>query len=234
MNSDIRPLTASPQAGLAERLDKALAWRTRQAELDIDDVAVAIGLAPAALAAKRAGREPILFQDVEALEDHFTAIGFSGLIDELRRPQGWSSRSLPLNAARSNAIASQLLDVVAEIRTAERSLPELLSEKGLLAHVHIMIRADDAIRTVHCGGAAAAHAVNVDRSILGRDLRSLSDRAYGLFLHNHISELLRRGQPDVSRITSPSLRYSRLSIPAGLTLVSHSFDVEATESFALR
>jgi len=234
MNTDIRLLTTSSQAGLAERLDNALAWRTRQAVLNIDDVAVAVGLSPAALAAKRAGQEPLLFQDVEALEDHFAAIGFPGLIDELRRPQGWAARSLPLSAAHSNPIASRLLDAMAEIRAASLSLPELLSEKGLLAHVHIMIRADDAIRTVHCGGSAAAHAVNVDRSILGRDLRSLSDRAYGLFLHNHVSDLLRRGQADVSRITSPSLRYSRLSIPAGVTLVSHSFDVEATDSFALR
>lgn len=234
MTTPIKPLKSSLQAGLPDRLNNALLWRAEQAKVTLDNVATSIGMPPDLLAAKCSGAAEILFQDVEALEDYFTAIGFPGLIDEVRRPHGWAAFPLPMSVARDNPTASQLLELASDIRSAGLSLPEFLGDCGLLPYVHIMVKTDDAIRTVHCGGSAAASAINVDRSILGRDLRTLSDRAYGYFLHNHISELLRRGQPDLSRITSPVLHYSRLSVPAGLTMVSYSFDVEAAASFTLR
>lgn len=222
------------QAGLAARLDNALLWRTEQAGLAIEAVAGALGMAPAELADKRAGRAPVLFSDIEALDEHFAAIGFPGLIDEVRTPRGWTARPLPMSSASGNEIVGRLLGLAPKIRQAGAALPEFLGDNGLLSYVHIMIRTDDAIRTVHCGGAAMANAINVDRSILGRDVRSLNDRAYGQFLHTHVSELLRRGKPDLCRITSPALRYSRFSIPAGVMFVAYSFDVEVTESFVLR
>ncbi|WP_290813013.1 hypothetical protein [Ferrovibrio sp.] len=234
MSTPIRPLKSPLQAGLPDRLHNALLWRAEQAKVSLDDVAKSVGMSPEILAAKCSGASDILFQDVEVLEDYFTAIGFPGLIDEVRRPHGWASYPLPISVARENQIASRLLNLAGDIRGAGLSLPEFLGECGLLPYVHIMVKTDDAIRTVHCGGSAAASAVSVDRSILGRDLRLLNDRAYGYFLHNHISELLRRGQPDLCRITSPTLHYSRLSVPAGLTMVSYSFDVEAAASFTLR
>jgi hypothetical protein len=234
MSTPIKPLKTSLQVGLPDRLNIALLWRAEQAKVSLEDVAAAVGIPPATLAAKCSGGADILFQDVEALEDYFTAIGFPGLIDEVRRPHGWATYPLPISVARENSIASRLLELAPDIRSAGLSLPEFLGEVGLLPYVHIMVKTDGAIRTVHCGGSAAASAVSVDRSILGRDLRMLNDRAYGYFLHNHISELLRRGQPDLCRITSPTLHYSRLSVPAGLTMVSYSFDVEAAASFTLR
>lgn len=227
--------TAVPtdQADLASRFDAALTWRVQKAEITFDQLAESMGIDPTTLRAKRRGQNKLFYQELEALDEYFSAIGMPGLLDELRAQRRWLSQPLQLKEAKLPPAAKKLLDCAAELRHSGANIHEFLAERALLKHVHIMVRADEAIRTTHCGGSMTS-ADHIDRSIIGRDVRSLSDRPYGQFLHSQVSELIQNGRPDLRRITSPSMQYTRLGVVAGELFVAISFDIEVSRSYVLR
>lgn len=221
------------RADLAERFDAAITWRVAHHDVTFAQLAEVLGMDITTLGAKRRGKNKIFFEEIEAADEYFAALGSPGLVDEVRQARRWLSQPIDLAGAKLPAPARKLLEAAPGLREAGANIHEFLAERGLLKHVHIMVRADEAIRTTHCGGSMAS-ADNLDRSILGRDVRSLSDRPYGQFLHSQVSELIQMGRPDLRRISSPIMRYTRLGVVAGEVFIGCSFDIEVSRKYVLR
>ncbi|MFN3883287.1 MAG: hypothetical protein ACK4Q4_00835 [Rhodocyclaceae bacterium] len=218
---------------LAARFKAALDHRLSLAGLELQHVAKAVGRDPSTLRAHRRGANKLFYLDMEAYDDYFAAIGLPGLIDDVRSQRSWVPSPEPLSAAQGFEPARRLMQRLDGLRQAgEAHIEEYLAEHGLLPYAHILMRADAAIRTGHFGSKMAS-ASALDPSIRGRDVRSLSDRAYGQFLHRHVHELLQAGGPVVHRIVAPMMTYRRLGVPVGNTLVAVSFDIEMAGAYRL-
>ncbi|WP_341893901.1 hypothetical protein [Ferrovibrio terrae] len=214
------------------RFKAAFDHRVSLAGLDQKDVAAAIKKHPSTLRAHRAGENPMSYLDLEAYDDYFAAIGQPGLIDDVRQQRNWTAYAEQLQSVSEYGPAQRLMECAPGLRSAGGAIEEFLAEQGLLPYVHIMVAADGAVRTSAIGSKMPT-ARALDPSIKMRDVRNLSDRAYGQFLHRQVHELLQDGRDVVQHISAPSMSYYRLGVPVGNFLVAVTFGAQVIPSYKL-
>jgi hypothetical protein len=232
-NSTKTTSSGSTENSIADRFRAAVDLRLKHSAITYSDLAVALGMADRTLLAKRNGENKLFYQDIEAADDFFASVGLPGLMDDMRGQRAWANKRETVNREALSAPARKLLDCLGGLHAAGAGLQSFLAEQRLLPHVHIMARADNAVRIVHCGERMAS-AKALSRSILLRDVREISDRPYGLFLHEHVSQLLQAGEPAAHRITAPTMRYRRFSVVTGDFLIAVSDDISVDDSYLLQ
>lgn len=217
----------------AARFKSAFDHRASLAGLDHQDIAVAIGKHPSTLRAHRAGENGIDWLDLEAYDDYFAAVGLPGLIADIREQKNWATHIEQLQSVSMYEPAKRLLECAPGLRAAGRgAIEEFLADQGLLPFVHILVAADGAVRASAIGSKMPT-AKALDPSIRMRDVRSLSDRPYGQFLHRQVHELLQVGGDVVHHISAPSMTYYRLGVPVENFLVGVTFGAEVIPSYKL-
>lgn len=218
---------------LAARFKAAFEHRVALAGVAEQEIAKAVGRDASTLRAHKRGGNRFFYLDMEAYDAYFAAIGLPGLMDDVRAQRSWVPVEEPLAAGQASEPARRLLECMGGLRQAEAAIEEFLAEKGLLAYAHIMVAADGAIRTTRFGSKMPSVS-SLDPAIRGRDVRNLSDRAYGQFLHRQVHEILQRGEPVIHRICAPAMTYRRLGVPVGNSLVAVSFDISTIDGYRLR
>lgn len=227
-----REETKAQTAAIAARLKAAVLSRVEAIRSSVPEVAAGIGKDHTAVYAWMNGTNRFYFQDVLQLDCWFAARGLPGLIGELMSPEQWRAETLDVRRTKMPKRARALLDIAPALRGAGRGLFSIMAEYGMLAEAHVMAVADDAVTVVHCGEQMHA---SVSPSVIGRDVRTLNDKAYGHFIHATVPPLVASGLPAVQRITSPSLSYSRVGVPVdGNRYVALAFDHQFSGDYCLQ
>ncbi len=217
--------TGSPS--VAERLQFAVIDRCRTLGLTIGGLAQALDRHETTVRSWLKGQNRVTFEDVEALDRLFAKQGLPGLFDEMR----WNGSSAPPTwRLVEEAIISDghpelraMLAVADGLRNSGQQVASFLAEAGYLKQAHILMITEDQVFPIHCG---ADIPLKVAPSVIGRDLRSLNDPAYGLFLYRHLRNLAAEDRTQLHHIQSMQVDYRRLAIPVhGRFIVTLPFDV---------
>lgn len=216
----------------AARLTAGMDDRTAELGTTLSAVAAGIGKDPRQLRAWRAGSNMPSLAEAWRLDEYFAGLGCPGLLDDIRRGSDWLCTQRRLVAADLPGQARKLFECAAELRSAP-SLMEGLAERGLLPHVHLMLRTpDDKVRILHRGSRMKS-AATIDESVYGRDIRELEPRGYGLRVYPQMMEVVGRAKPALWDIKNDDASYKRLAVPVGSWSVCLSFDIEFSPAFRL-
>lgn len=224
---------------LGRRLEDATRRRMAMLQLTLPELAADLGHRVATLRAWFRATSRFHFEDIDQLDDFFARHGLPGLMDDLRQYGGAHNWHIAEEAYGSasfgEAPLGDLHDLAQGLQQSGRSPPDFLQQLGLLGHCHILAVDGGAVRPVHLG---AAIPINPNQNVLGRDLRDLADRDFGLMLHDQLLRIAQLQAPRVHRIRSlrgPQVEYRRLAVPVGRHfLVTIPYDLNISPSFSLQ
>lgn len=220
-------------AEFGPRLTAAMDIRIETAHTTLTKVCTDLRINERKMRAWRAGENEPPFSQVERLQAYFAGLGCPGLIADIVAAAGWRSERLPIAADGLPDMARRLIESLVDLRNAV-SLEETLAERGLLPHVHIMLRGEsDRVFMIHRGGKMPS-AAQIDRSIFGRDIRLLAPQGYGIEVYPQVMECLGREEPAHHHISSPEADYFRIAVPVGAFYVAHSYRIAFAPHFMLR
>ncbi len=211
---------------VAQRLQIAVADRCSTLGLSIGRLAQELDRHETTLRSWLKGQNRVTFEDVETLDRYFAERGLPGLFDEMR----WNAAAAPAWRLMEEALNPDerpdlrvLLTVADGLRNSGRQVADYLAETGYLKQAHILMIAEDKVFPVHCG---ADIPLKVAPSVIGRDLRSLNDPAYGLFLYRNLRNLAAEDRTQLQHIQSTQVDYRRVAVPVqGRFIVTLPFDV---------
>lgn len=224
---------------LSRRLEEATRQRLAMLRLALPELAADLGHDVTTLRAWFRGANRFSFEDIDRLDAFFAMRGLPGLIDELRQFGGsrnWHFAEETYSAARFNEPQLGDLHTLAQgLQQSGKPPLNLLQELGLFEHCHILNVDGGAVRPVHLGEAIP---INPNQNVLGRDLRDLADRDFGLMLHDQLLRIAQLQAPRVHRIQSlrgPQVEYRRLAVPVGQHfIVTVPYDLKIAPSFSLQ
>lgn len=210
-----------------QRLQIAVQDRCRTLGLSLGALAQTLDRHETTVRSWLKGQNRVTFEDVEALDRLFTARGLPGLFDEMRWDSGYATPAWRL--VEEDIIPDgrpdlkAMLTLADGLRNSGQQVASYLAETGYLKQAHILMITEDQLFPIHCG---ADIPLKVAPSVIGRDLRSLNDPAYGLFLYRHLRNLAAEDRTQLHHIQSMQVDYRRLAIPVhGRFIVTLPFDV---------
>lgn len=224
---------------LALRLEEGVRRRMALLRLPLPGLAADLGHDVTTLRAWFRGANRFSFEDIDRLDGFFAQRGLPGLIDELRqhgRPRNWAFNEEAYSTAQfNNASLGDLHQLTEGLQQSGRSPLSFLQERGLFEHCHILNIDDGGVRVIHLGEAVP---VQRGANVLGRDLRDLADRDYGLMLHDQMMRIAQDKSPRVHLIQSvhgPQVQYRRLAVPVGPHfIIAVPYDVTVSPEFAVQ
>lgn len=214
---------------VAEKLRTGVQGRCNLLSLPLANLAQSINRDPTTVRAWLRGVNRITLEDAVILDSFFARQGLPGLLDEMRTDSStasWQAEELPLQS-----LPAQFADIAQALRAEIRQPAVLLSTHGLLEQCSILLRADEAVLPLHVG---AKLPMRLGPEVFGRDIRHLSDQAYGALIHRQARELLQRDRPMLHRISSAITSYRRLTVPVNSRFViSLPYDINAKSELVL-
>lgn len=221
------PVPSMPSASVAARLHLAVKDRCRTLGITLGGLAQALDRHETTVRSWLRGDNRVTFEDVEALDRLFAARGLPGLFEEMRWDNGHSTpawRLVEEDISPDGRPDLRVMLALADgLRNSGQQVASYLAEAGYLKQAHILMITEDQLFPIHCG---ADIPLKVAPSVIGRDLRSLNDPAYGLFLYRHLRNLAAEDRTQLHHIQSMQVDYRRLAIPVhGRFIVTLPFDV---------
>ncbi|MBX3455705.1 hypothetical protein [Ferrovibrio sp.] len=212
---------------MPEPLQRAVIDRCHTLGLTLGGLAQALDRHETTVRSWLKGQNRVTFEDVEALDRLFADRGLPGLFDEMRwntasAAPTWRLVEEPIQPDERPDLRV-LLAVADGLRNSGRQVADYLAETGYLKQAHILMITEDQVFPVHCG---ADIPLKVAPSVIGRDLRSLNDPAYGLFLYRNLRNLAAEDRTQLQHIQSTQVDYRRVAVPVqGRFIVTLPFDV---------
>lgn len=208
-------------------------------QLSLPDLVGELGHDVTTLRAWFRGANRFSFEDMDHLDGFFAARGLPGLMDELRQhgmPRNWHFTEESYTAAHFDDPAmGDLHELTTGLQQSGRPPLTFLQERGLFDHCHLLNVDGGAVRPIHLGDAIP---IRPSQSVLGRDLRELNDRDFGLMLHNQLMKISQLQAPRVHLIRSvsgPQVEYRRLAVPVGPHfIVTFPYDLSIAPTFSLQ
>ncbi len=214
---------------VAEKLRTGVQGRCNLLSLSLANLAQSINRDPTTVRAWLRGVNRITLEDAVILDSFFARQGLPGLLDEMRTDSStasWQAEELPLQS-----LPAQFADIAQALRAEIRQPAVLLAAHGLLEQCSILLRADEAVLPLHVG---AKLPMRLGPDVFGRDVRHMSDQAYGALIHRQARELLQRDRPMLHRISSAITSYRRLTVPVnGRFVISLPYDINAKSELVL-
>lgn len=149
------------------------------------------------------------FQDIEAIDGVFSALGLDGFQDSIRlKSRIWQVQALHASAA---AALPEYELLALGLRQTSLDPLEYLRQKGLDEKVHILeLDEGDHLRIRHIGRAIP---LKLGPEVLHKDLRELSDPEFGCILHRQMMAIAASGRDVFHQLVSERVTYSRMAMP---------------------
>jgi len=208
---------------VAEKLRNGVQERCTTLGLSLALLAQSIDRDATTLRAWLRGVNRITLDDAILLDRFFARHSLPGLLEELRPEPSegpvWRSEELPLTS-----VPASLNGIAQGLRAAAAAVTNFLNQHNLLEQTTLFLRVDDAVLPVHAGNKLP---VRFGADAFGRDVRHLSDPAFGALIYRQTRELLQRDRAMVHRISSAQGSYRRLAVPVNNRfMVALPYDIE--------